>query len=193
MRRLLSLILVLSSCGYKTADPEEKTTIAVPYVKGDVEGQLTGAIVRQLNESGLYEYVHNEGDYELKIDLATDRNDTIGYKYNRSEKKGKIEHNLMATENRRTLTAEIQLLRGEEVVVGPVSVSTSTDYDYIDINSLKELTFTTPQGKRGKTIRLSLGQLDSIEGAQDAALHPLYNQLAQKIVDVLQRSIVPDA
>ena len=95
----------------------------------------------------------------------------------------------MAEENRRTLTAQVSLVDTitEEVIVGPVNVKASTDYDYIDVNSLKTVSFINEQGKREKTITFSLGQLDSIEGAQDAALTPIYRQLAQKITQVLNR------
>jgi hypothetical protein len=55
------------------------------------------------------------------------------------------------------------------------------------VNTLKELAFHDAQGKRKKTINFSLGQLDSVEGAQDAVLTPIYRQLAQKIAAVLQK------
>jgi hypothetical protein len=52
---------------------------------------------------------------------------------------------------------------------------------------LKTVSFINEKGKREKTIGFSLGQLDSIEGAQDAALTPIYCQLAQKIAQALHR------
>jgi hypothetical protein len=52
---------------------------------------------------------------------------------------------------------------------------------------LKELSFINPQGKREKVMTFSLGQLDSIEGAQDAAVTPIYEQLAQRIVAALAK------
>ena len=95
----------------------------------------------------------------------------------------------MPQENRRSLTAQVILTRGdEEVVVGPLNITSSAEYDFIDVNSLKTVSFINDQGKREKTISFSLGQLDSVEGAQDAARSPLYRQLAQKIVLALQRA-----
>jgi len=188
-RLFLNLLIVsLASCGYHTAQPEDKTTISIPYVKGDEQGELTAEIIRELDQSGLYEFVRDGGELLLSVNLVGDKNDIIGWKYNRSEKKGKKEDNLMATENRRILCAEITLKQGDKVVLGPVKVSSSTDYDYIDVNSLKELTFINPHGKREKVLRLSLGQLDSIEGAQDASLNPLYRHLAQKIILTLEKA-----
>ena len=98
----------------------------------------------------------------------------------------------MAEENRRTLTAQVTLTdtSTEKVVIGPVNITTSTDFDYIDVNSLKEVSFINAHGNREKTISFSLGQLDSIEGAQDAALTPIYRQLAQNIALALQKSMM---
>lgn len=186
------LALSLTSCGYRTAASDDKTTISIPYVEGDNQGQLTAEIIRQLTNSDIYDFVREDGDLVLKVSLVGDRNDHVGFKYDRTEKKGKIEHNLMATENRRMLTAQVILSRGatEEVIFGPLNITATGDYDYIDVNTLKELAFHDPQGKRKKTINFSLGQLDSIEGAQDAVLTPIYRQLAQKIAAALQRGFI---
>jgi hypothetical protein len=191
---LLASLLALSftSCGYHTTASDDKTTISIPYVEGDAQGQLTAELIRQLANSDLYDFVKKDGDLVLKVILVGDRNEIVGFQYDLTAKKGKIERNLMAQENRRSLTAQVTLTRGstEEVVAGPFNISTSTDYDYIDVNSLKEVSFINAQGKREKTISFSLGQLDSIEGAQDAVLSPLYRQLAQKIALALQRSMM---
>jgi hypothetical protein len=190
--KLLGIFLLgLTSCGYRTAASEDKTTISVPYVQGDEQGQLTAEIIRQLANSDVYDFVKDDGDLVLKVAMVGDRNDIVGFRYDRTRKKGKIERNLMATENRRMLVAEVTLLRSgsEEIVMGPVKISATGDYDYIDVNSLKELSFINPQGKREKTMKFSLGQLDSIEGAQDAVLTPIYRQLAQKIAAALQKNI----
>jgi hypothetical protein len=182
--------LSFTSCGYHTAASDDKTTISIPYVEGDVQGQLTSEIIRQLANSDMYHFVKRDGDLNLQITLVGDKNDIVGFQYDLTTKKGKIERNLMAQENRRTLTAQVILTRcdTQEVVMGPLNISATTDYDFIDVNSLKEVSFINPHGKREKTINLSLGQLDSIEGAQDAALPPLYRQLAQRIANTLQRN-----
>lgn len=183
----------MTGCGYHAASSEEKTTLSIPYVEGDSQGQLTAELVRQITNYGIYDFVKKDGDLTLKVSLVGDKNDIIGFQYDLTEKKGKIERNLMAQENRRIITAEVIVTRGctEEIVVGPLNISASTDYDYIDVNSLKTVSFIN-DGKREKTISFSLGQLDSIEGAQDASLAPIYRQLAQKIALALQRANVTD-
>jgi outer membrane lipopolysaccharide assembly protein LptE/RlpB len=186
------LTLSLTSCGYRTAASDDKTTISVPYVEGDKQGQLTAEVIRQLTNSDVYEFVGKDGDLELKIVLNGDQHDVIGFEYDRTIKKGKVERNLMPTENRRTISAQVTLTdtNANEVVLGPLSISATGDYDYIDVNSLKTLSFINPHGKRKKVVNFSLGQLDSIEGAQDSVLTPVYRQLAQKIAAALQENFI---
>ena len=190
--KLLLIALSFTSCGYHTAVSDNKTTISIPYVEGDAQGQFTAELIRQLTNSDIYEFVKKDGDLDLKVTIVGDKSDIIGFQYDLSHKKGKIERNLMAEENRRTLTAQVTLTdtSTEKVVRGPVNISTSTDFDYIDVNSLKEVSFINAHGNREKTISFSLGQLDSIEGAQDAALTPIYRQLARNIALALQKSMM---
>lgn len=188
------LAFSFSGCGYHTVSSDDKTTISVPYVEGDAEGQFTAELIRQLTNSDLYTFVRKDGDLCLKVSIVGDKNDVVGFQYDLTTTKGKIERNLMPLENRRTLTATVTLIdtSTEEVVLGPVNIKASTDYDYIDVNSLKTVSFINEHGKREKTISFSLGQLDSIEGAQDAALTPIYCQLAQKIAQAISIKMLSD-
>lgn len=187
---LLFLLLILPSCGYRSIASDERLTLSIPYVPGDEEGLLTAAVVSELNRTGLYDYVSSSGEMELKIALIGGSQETIGFRYDRSEKKGRVEPNLMATENRRHAIAEVTLFRAgdDKPVLGPVVVTASAEYDYIDVSTIRELAFITPQGRREKVIDFSQGQLDSIEGAQDNALAPLYGALAKKIAAVIQKA-----
>lgn len=186
----LFLLLILPSCGYRSAHPDDRLTLSIPYVRGDEEGFLTTALISELNRSGLYEYVSSNGEVELKVALVGGTEEIIGFRYDRTEKKGHVQPNLMATENRRHAVAEVTLYRASEdqPILGPIVVTAAAEYDYIDVNTLRELAFTTAQGKREKVIDFSQGQLDSIEGAQDNALTPMYDLLAKKIAAVIQRS-----
>ena len=160
-------LLGISSCGYHATTSEDTRTISIPYVEGDQQGQLTAEIIRRLEETGLYEFVRSGGDLVLTVSMVGDQKDVVGFSYDRTEKKGKIEQNLMATENRRSLTAQITLSEGEKAILGPLKVTAFGEYDYVDVNSLKTLSFINENGKREKVINFSLGQLDSIEGAED--------------------------
>jgi len=190
----IALAFSFSGCGYHTVSSDDKTTISVPYVEGDAEGQFTAELIRQLTNSDLYMFVRKDGDLCLKVSIVGDKNDVVGFQYDLTTTKGKIERNLMPLENRRTLSATVTLIdtSTEEVVLGPVNIKASTDYDYIDVNSLKTVSFINEHGKREKTISFSLGQLDSIEGAQDAALTPIYCLLAQKIAHAISTKMLSD-
>jgi hypothetical protein len=48
---------------------------------------------------------------------------------------------------------------------------------------MRDLSFVDPHHQLLSINTFSLGQLDSVEGAQDDVLTPLYRCLAQKIVD----------
>jgi len=184
---LLSLSLLLSSCGYhSTTSSTALHTLSIPYVRGDEEGLLTTALIAEMDQMGLYDYVSSSADFELKIALVSDsEEEVIGYRYNRSHH-GHIEQNLMETENRRHAAAEITLYKVDDPVpiLGPLVVTAFAEFDYIDISSLHELAFTH-HGKRAKVIDFSQGQLDSIEGGQDNVRVPLYSVLAKKISRVV--------
>ncbi len=186
MKRLLSLLL-LCSCGYHFTDDDKKISVEVPYVRGDFEGMLTGHLIRELETSGEYEYTSRSGDQILKVSIAGDGSEIIGWKHDRKVKSGKVEHNLIAVENRRTITADVTLIDtlSEKILLGPISVVAWADYDYSDVNSLRQLSFFPKPGKRVSVFDFSMGQLDSVEGAQDDAITPLYRELARKIVDAI--------
>lgn len=178
------LLLCLTSCGYRAEKQEEKIAVCVPFVKKDNEGQLTSEIAHQLAQNSRYSYVKEGGDVVLKVEIVSDSANRIGFMYDRHPFSGKLKKNLFSTENRRTIEAEVTVLglQEDKPLFGPTRVSASSEFDYVDINSLYDLSFIAPNGKREKVLNYSLGQLDSVEGAQDDALFVLYRVLAQKIV-----------
>ena len=185
---LISILIFLSSCGYHIDGPassEDRMTISVPYVVGDSAGQLTNELVKQLSTSGTFECVQNYGQYTLKVIVFSDGSDRIGYRYDRNKRTLKVKKNLMPVEGRRTISAEVTLVNTstDEIEIGPVIVTADADYDYINSDDVDEISFTNSQNKPQSTISFSLGQLDSIEGAQDDVSIPLYRHLSQKIVD----------
>ena len=190
--KLLLFSLFFASCGYHFQNKNEQPTLSVPYAKGDNEGMLTAAIVKEVSTTGGYDYVKSGGDYTLKVIVVGDGQETIGYRYDRNEFSGELQHNLKPTENRRKITAQISLVDNatDQVVIGPLHITSSTDFDYVDINSIASLATVTPSGRKETVMELSLGQLDSIEGAQDDAIAPIYHDLAQKISDAI-RAVQP--
>jgi len=183
---LLLLLLKLTGCGYHPIHLSEKPTLSIPYAQGDREGLFTAALIKKIDEKGIYE-LDNQGEFVLKVELTSPENEVIGFRYDRSEITGKIEKNLMPTENRSSVQAKVSLYKrsSEETFFPPFTVTAQAEYDYIDVNSLRDLSFITPTGRREKVVTFSLGQLDSIEGGSDNALIPLYQRLAEKISQAL--------
>ncbi len=182
--------LYLSSCGYRW-EPDYpngvRPSIAVPFVIGDEEGNLTSEIVRALNSSGLAEVRNSAGDYRLQVTILGSGIETVGYRRDRQDIFGKSRKQLLACEGRKTMTVEATLFEGDtgKVAFGPYQVSADADYDYVDGDSLKDLAFIGATGAEIIVLPFSLGQLESNETAQEASTRPLYNRIAQKIVDVI--------
>lgn len=188
--RIILCCLLLTACGYRFEGDEwddTVTRITVPYVSGDFEGKLTDELISQLSTSGRFDVRRQGGDLVLHVAVKESLNDRIGYQFSRDDKSGSLQKHLISTENRRIITVEVSLVNciTGETLIPPSLVSASSEYDYTDSDSKREMTFIEPDGKRTSTLKFSLGQLDSVEGAQDATLVPLYRRLAQKIVDGL--------
>lgn len=187
--KLLKVIslLFLSSCGYHVVEdesPDFVSTITVPYVVGDSAGQLTAELVGQLSSEG-FRCLPNDGNLVLKVVIIQNENERIGYRYEREHPSGKLTKHLLPVESRKNVTAEVTLINAatDEVLIGPSIVKADADFDYVLFDSIRDLSFISPGGHREKTIRFSLGQLDTVEGAQDDATLVVYRHLAAKIVD----------
>ncbi|MCI0381725.1 MAG: hypothetical protein L0207_01545 [Chlamydiae bacterium] len=182
------LFFLLTSCGYRLDTPlgfESKPSISVPFVNGDFEGKLTNAIVQALCESGSFRYQKHDGRLNLLVTVFGGGDERIGFRYDRNPKTGKRRHNLIGTENRRTILVEVKVIDtfSDKILLGPSNIAAEVDYDYVDGSSIVDLSFINLQGIRETVISFSLGQLDSKDGASIDALSPLYRIVAQKIVD----------
>ncbi len=181
---LLGLIL-LCGCGYRY-DGQDKVSVCVPYVVGDFEGELTDAIIEALSQTANFRYTRGDGDWILKANVKGAKNDRIGYRRDRRDKSGKRRRNVIGTENRQAISVEISIVNATtgKLILGPQTIRADADYDYVDPNSLQDLSFIDPAtGNRTTSIAFSLGQLDSVGSAGQDAIYPIYKRLAQKIVD----------
>lgn len=197
MRWLTLLILsVATSCGYHVGDKNLSRirSISLPYVGGDVDGQLTDHLAYALAASGGFHYEQSGGRYQLNVNILSNQDHRIGYRYDRQGKEGKRLKNIVGTEQRKTMTVEVKLVDTctEELIFGPEIVTADTEYDYIDGNSIKDLIFNTTEKEIDNNneievervvINFSAGQLDSQDAAAKDSLTPLYRNLAQKIVN----------
>lgn len=185
---LLIALNLLTGCGYRW-EPDypaaHRPTLTVPFIQGDEEGLLTVQVIEALSQSGLVDIVHAGGDYRLEIAIEGTSNETTGYRRDPQKVFGKVRHNLLAVEARRGMTITATLYRGDAVAGGPFRLAASADYDYVDGDSAQDLTFLGPAGNLVTVLPFSLGQLEPVESAQEAANRPLYSRLAQKIVDAI--------
>ncbi len=184
---LLSSLLLFSSCGYRwTAESPELPRVTVPFIAGDEQGILTAEVISALSGSGLVRIASHHPQYRLQVCLLKQNNETIGFRRDKQKVHGgKVQKNLLAAEARRVVEAEVSLHRVDtgELAWGPYQLAADADYDYIDGDSIEDLTFTTPSGIPTTVLPFSLGQLEPVESAQEAANRTVYRRLSKKIVD----------
>lgn len=190
----LFILCVAASCGYHTSDRNLSRirSISVPYVGGDVDGQFTDHLAYALAACGRFNYEQSGGRYQLNVNILSNQDHRIGYRYDRQGKKGKKLKNIVGTEQRKSITVEVKLMDSctEELIFGPELVTSTAEYDYIDGNSIKDLIFDTTEEEinnnkiknKKVVINFSAGQLDSQDAASKDSLTPLYRNLAEKIV-----------
>ncbi len=184
---LISLVFALLGCGYHVDDRDDGPTLSVPYFKGDKDGTLTDAVIKGLVSSGEFNYATGGGALVLEGKVISDTSHHIGYQYDRHPVSGERIHRLIPNEGRRTITVELTLVdsQTQKVVHGPIKVSASSDYDFVDSDSLQDTSFINPAGARTSVLFFSLGQLDSVDGAKKSAATPIHARLARKIVEGL--------
>lgn len=176
----LFILFSLTSCGYRMGNSsvlESYSTISVPYIEGDKNGELTAEVIKTLSSSSTLEFVHCGGRLVLKIKVVDFRDNNIGYRYDRN-KDGQLIDQIIPAETRLGAIVELVVLDSATgcTVLGPAKIVASTDYDQEYYSA-----------RNGINI-FSLGQVNDSYEARDAAFRPLNRVLAQKIVDFLNNS-----
>lgn len=146
---------------------------------------LTAEIIEAISASGLADVRSYGGMYTLEIKIEGEETDKIGFRIDPQKVDGKVRKNLLAIEGRRTMTIEATLCSKGEVIHGPYFITANADYDYVDGDSIQDLTFVNSAGQTVTVLPFSLGQLEPSESAALAATRPLYRKLAQKVVDAI--------
>lgn len=171
---VFALLFTTTGCGYRWGQGSTLVnyrTIAVPYVEGDWDGDLTAELIRQLSQTGVVQYSPS-GSAVLRVRILNTDEDHIGFQYD-INKEGEKKDIIIPNETRLTTVVEVQLIEAisNRIILGPVKLSADLvfDHDY----------YST---RKGVNV-FSLGQLTDIEEAETAAIHPLNLRLAEKIVD----------
>ena len=178
------LCFFLSSCGYHFRG-NYKPQIAIDYVKNDFDGRLTANLINQLSINGNFKYVLKNADYHLCVKTLSSHEKPIGFMHDRSND-GEEKKNIKPTEGRETLLIEMSVMNDMgKVVIGPMQLEAFEDFDYIQQDSLRELTFIDNNNQRQSVLNFSLGQLEANESAKMAAKKPLFEKISKKIVEIL--------
>lgn len=184
----------VSGCGYHLgeqaiAERFHDTTISIPYVNQDPDGQLTDELIKTFSASGIFQYRPKHGGLELSVKIIEQNNKCIGWRYNRTPN-GKRNKDLINTEGRRSVEAEVILTDTscDQVILGPLIVGASMDFDFYEPDSIRDLSFTNSAGVAQTSVTFSLGQLDSTEAAYDDVWIPLSKILAKNILDCVLRA-----
>ena len=173
----ISSLAILTGCGYTLNTVpgfSDAPTISIPYVQGDLDGQLTSALIHQVSLSGEYVYRSCGGEYVLEAKIIDDTYENIGFRFDRS-RKNCLKHYIIPVEMREGILVEVQVIAAcsGEVLLGPNRLYADIDYDH-DYYSIRDM-----------VNEFSLGQLTDIDSAEDAAKTPLYQKLAEKVVSWL--------
>lgn len=177
---LLPALFLFCACGYHL-DGRETSTLEIPYVKGDLDGDLTDAIVREIALSGKYQIRGSSANYRLKVEIIADNIYKSGFQY---DEEGATEYNRLVTnEEEKVMTLSVALIQTStgKTVLGPSEITARVNYDFIDPDADNEAAVS----RHLSSLNFSLGQLDSVEGARSASNIPLHTLLARKIASAL--------
>jgi hypothetical protein len=172
--------LLFVGCGYQfgyNGLSSQYTSISVPYVEGDIDGDLTAAIIKQVTRSGAFQYKANNGDLTLIAKIIDLSDENIGFRYYR-KKDDHLTRSLIPVETRLNIIVELSVIEtaSGKVVLSPVKLSANMDCDH-EYNS-----------SRHEVNEFSLGQLSDYDAAFEAVRTPLNRAIAQKIVDYITES-----
>lgn len=190
------LLLALSACstGYRSLNQplsynDEKVSVTVPPIKGDIDGTLRTALIQELSSNGGFVFTGSRAKYELAVKILSNSKDRIGYKYDQQPITGKMVNRLVANEGRRTVEIEANLIdrSTKKKVQGPFRVSGYAEYDYVNSNSYENMIVNPELGNQQSVLAYSLGQLGSEEEASNTALNPAFRSVAKKTASYLQR------
>ncbi|MDN3507513.1 MAG: LPS assembly lipoprotein LptE [Simkaniaceae bacterium] len=179
---LLFLLSLFAGCGYqiKTAPNAAYRTVSVPYFEGDGDGRITAQVIQSLATETPYRYISGKGDLTLSGKVILNDVGQIGYKYDRTPA-GALENRLVPDEGRSIVTVEFTLSSGDEIILGPITVTGTGNFDFVNPDTINDLSFVDTTGATQSVLTFSLGQLDAKEGASDAALNVAYTEIASKI------------
>jgi hypothetical protein len=149
----------------------------VPYARGDLDGDLTASVIRELSASPYLRYSPTGARYLICLDVVNYCDQNIGFQYELNKNKN-LRHSVVPSETRLTVKADM-IVRdafSQQVVLGPIGLEASWDFDHDWYSST------------GGINTFSLGQFTDIDTARDTVLVPLHKRLAKKVIDYLAQT-----
>jgi hypothetical protein len=173
------LILLLSGCSYRFGTGgliNAYSSISIPYVEGDKNGELTNALIRRMVGKGGPAYLMCGGDLLLYVCLEQPRHEMIGFIFAKED--GVLTDIIVSNEARIELIAKVTLVERQtgRLILGPLAIPASLTYDF------------EPDLTDRDAHQFALGQLEINPQALEAAYRPLFTLLAEKIVDTVIHS-----
>ena len=168
----------LTGCGYQFDVQSTKKTIEVPFILGDLQGEMTTKLIYLLNTSGKYITGGSNSRYCLSVSLIGYKDQNVGFRYDRNND-GELLNTIIPAESRFSVLAEVILVDRYSgcTILGPARISASLDFDHDWYSTWDGINV------------FSLGQITDYSDAKDQVSSPLYQKLAQKIADLLQQPL----
>lgn len=185
----VALVCGLCSCTYHLVSDKSAAlrNVHIPYVKGDLDGRLTDAIIKEIALSPTLSTGKGNYNHILDIHIKKNKNTHVGYRYDRIESTGELINRLIPIEERKKVILEVAVLdTDKQLIYGPFEVESHADFDFVNFDTYHDLAFVDQYGIARSSLSYSLGQLDAIEGANQSVYDALYETLAKKILVILE-------
>lgn len=185
---LMALVVLFSSCGYhvKALKPKSETTFAVKSFLEDRQGRFKEEIIKAAS-SNSWNYCTEGSRYIIECSLGEASCVQVGYRYDRYEPTSQIINRLIPIEGRKKINVCVSI---EDThlgkIFGPFALEGRSDFDFVNYDTYKDLSFIDSAGRAQSSLAYSLGQLDANEGAEEAALSNCYKSIAAQIRDLLE-------
>lgn len=169
------ILFLLAGCGYQFDNYAPKKTVYVPFVEGDLQGEMTTKLIYLLNTSGKFIAGGPDSRYCLAVSLIGYKDQNVGFRYDRDSEGNMLNNTIIPAESRFSVLSEIILTDRtcNCTLLGPARISASLDFDHDWYSTWDGINV------------FSLGQITDYADAKDQVSSPLYQKLAQKIVDLL--------
>ncbi|MCF7806627.1 MAG: hypothetical protein K9M13_03155, partial [Simkaniaceae bacterium] len=176
--------LFFSGCGYQFVKSQDITSITVPFIRGDVKGILTEALIHEVNQSPLLTFQNRDARALLAVQILDQDHREIGYQYQTNDQTDALTNHLSPTESRQMIRVRVTLIdqSSGKKLIDPFEVEESIHYNYVDSLSYHDLAYSDAMGRQQTVLNTSLGQLDAEQDAQSISKMPLYQKLASKII-----------